>query len=37
MVAVARTADDDQTGGAHDFHDANLLTFFRVKNFRALR
>lgn len=37
LVAVARTADDDPTGGAHDFHDANLLTFFRVKNFRALR
>lgn len=37
LVAVARTADDDQTGGAHDFHDANLLTFFRVKNFWTLR
>jgi hypothetical protein len=37
LVAAARTADDDPTGGAHDFHDANLLTFFRVKNFQALR
>ena len=37
LVAVSRTANDDQTGGAHDFHDANFLTFFRVRGFRALR
>ena len=34
LVAVARTADEDSSGGAHDFHDANLLTFFRVRAFR---
>jgi hypothetical protein len=34
IVAVARTADADGTGGAHDFHDANFLTFFRVQGFR---
>lgn len=37
LLAVARTSDDDRTGGAHDFHDANFLTFFRVQEFRALR
>jgi hypothetical protein len=34
LVAVARTANSDESGGAHDFHDANFLTFFRVKGFR---
>jgi hypothetical protein len=36
MVAVARVADDDSAGGAHDFHDANYLTFFRIAGFRNL-
>ncbi|MEW6158539.1 MAG: sialidase family protein [Verrucomicrobiota bacterium] len=34
LLAVVRTAFDDATGGAHNQHDANYLTFHRVKNFR---
>jgi hypothetical protein len=34
IVAVSRTAFDDHTGGAHRAHDANYLTFHRIKNFR---
>jgi hypothetical protein len=36
IIAVCRTAFDDDTGGAHNNHDANFLTFHRWKNFRAL-
>jgi hypothetical protein len=36
MVAVSRTAWDDDAGGAHNFHDANFMTFHRVRNFRKL-
>jgi hypothetical protein len=35
IVAVSRTAYDDEFGGAHDMHDANYLTFHRVCDFRA--
>ena len=35
IIAVCRTAYDDGQGGAHNFHDANYLTFHRVANFRA--
>jgi len=34
LIAVSRTAFDDGLGGAHRYHDANFLTFHRVKNFR---
>lgn len=34
LIAACRTAFDDDHGGAHNFHDANYLTFHRVKNFR---
>ena len=34
MVAVSRTAYEDGLGGAHDCHDANYLTFHRIRNFR---
>lgn len=34
LAVVSRTAFDDDTGGAHSAHDANFLTFHRVKNFR---
>ncbi|MGI9455163.1 MAG: sialidase family protein [Aeoliella sp.] len=34
IVAVVRTAHDDGLGGAHNYHDANLMTFHRVKDFR---
>ena len=36
IIAVCRTAYDDGFGGAHNNHDANYLTFHRVKNFRNL-
>lgn len=35
IVAVSRTAFEDAEGGARNFHDANYLTFHRVKDFRA--
>ena len=34
IVAVSRTAFEDETGGAHRAHDANFLTFHRIRNFR---
>jgi len=37
IVAVVRTAYDDGLGGAHNFHDANFLTFHRIRNFRTLK
>lgn len=36
IIAVCRTAWDDEEGGAHNNHDANFLTFHRWKNFRVL-
>ena len=36
MIAVIRTAFDDEAGGAHNAHDANFLTFHRFRNFRSL-
>lgn len=37
LVWVSRTAYDDGLGGAHDQHDANLLTFHRMSGFRHRR
>ena len=37
LIAVCRTAFDDATGGAHNNHDANYLTFHRICNFRDLK
>jgi hypothetical protein len=34
LIAVSRTAGDDGLGGAHNAHDANFLTFHRIKGFR---
>ncbi|MCX6622815.1 MAG: sialidase family protein [Acidobacteria bacterium] len=34
LIVASRTAFDDETGGAHNAHDANFLTFHRVENFR---
>jgi hypothetical protein len=34
IIAVCRTAFDDEDGGARNFHDANFMTFHRVKDFR---
>lgn len=36
LIVVARTAYDDEAGGAHNQHDANFVTFHRVGNFRRL-
>jgi hypothetical protein len=35
IIAVVRTADDDDSGGAHNNHDSNYLRFARVANFRS--
>lgn len=36
LIVVVRTAFDDSADGAHNQHDANYLTFHRIKNFRNL-
>jgi YhcH/YjgK/YiaL family protein len=36
IIFLSRTAFDDETGGANNNHDANFLTFHRIKNFRAM-
>jgi hypothetical protein len=36
IIFLSRTAYDDKSGGANNFHDANYLTFHRIKNFRKL-
>ncbi|MBS1790233.1 MAG: acetylxylan esterase [Acidobacteria bacterium] len=36
LIAVVRTAFDDAADGAHNQHDANYLTFHRIRNFRRL-
>jgi hypothetical protein len=36
LLVASRTAFDDGLGGAHTQHDANYLTFHRVKGFREL-
>jgi hypothetical protein len=37
IIAACRTAFDDREGGAHNYHDANYLTFHRFKGFRSLQ
>ncbi len=37
LIFLCRTAWDDQFGGADNFHNANFLTFHRIKNFRKLQ
>ncbi len=34
IIAISRTAFDEETGVAHNQHDANYMTFHRVSNFR---
>ena len=36
ILYLSRTAFDDETGGAHNNHDANYLTFHQIKDFRKL-
>ena len=37
IIFLSRTAWDDESGGAHNFHDANYLTFHRISNFMKLQ
>jgi hypothetical protein len=34
ILLLSRTSYDDGLGGANSYHDANFLTFHRIKNFR---
>ena len=34
IIFLSRTAYDDGLGGAHNNHDANYLTFHRLKNYK---
>ena len=36
IIFLSRTAFDDKEGGANNYHDANYLTFHRIRNFRRL-
>jgi len=36
IIFLSRTSYNDEFGGADDFHNANYLTFHRIKNFRRL-
>jgi hypothetical protein len=36
IVFLSRTAFDDGVGGAHNNHDANYLTFHRIRKFRKI-
>jgi hypothetical protein len=36
LAVISRTAFDDESGGAHNQHDANYITFHRVSNFRKM-
>ena len=34
LIALSRTAFDDEAGGADNQHNANFITFHRIENFR---
>ncbi len=36
IIYLSRTAYDDESGGANNYHDANYLTFHRIKNYKKL-
>lgn len=36
IVFLSRTAFDDEFGGAHNYHDANFLTFHRIRDYQKL-
>ena len=36
ILFLSRTAYEDGVGGAHNNHDANFLSFHRIKRFRKL-
>jgi len=33
IIFLSRTAYDDESGGANNYHDANYLTFHRIRNY----
>ncbi len=35
IIFLSRTAYDDKFGGANNYHDANYLTFHRIKNYSS--
>jgi hypothetical protein len=37
IIYLSRTAWDDEEGGADNYHNANYLTFHRIKHFRKLK
>ena len=37
IIYLCRTAWDDEEGGADNYHNANYLTFHRIKHFRKLK
>ena len=37
ILFLSRTAYDDGVGGAHNNHDANFLTFHKIKKFRKIK
>lgn len=37
IIYACRTAYDDQNGGAHNYHDANYLTFHRIRNYSKMK
>lgn len=37
LIFVSRTAFDDEFGGARNYHDANFLTFHRIKRYQKLQ
>lgn len=36
IIFLSRTSFDDEFGGAQNYHDANYITFHRIRNFRKL-
>lgn len=36
IIYLSRTAYDDESGGANNYHDANYLTFHRIMNYRKM-
>jgi hypothetical protein len=37
IIFLSRTAYDDESGGAHNQHDANYITFHRIRNYLQYR
>ncbi|MDB4582476.1 glycoside hydrolase [Draconibacterium sp.] len=36
IIFISNTAYDNESGGAHSYHDTNYITFHQIKNFRKL-